>query len=619
MFNIEEQLKKLPEKPGVYLMKDKKQNIIYVGKSKKLKDRVTSYFRGFNSLAPKVQTMVINIAEFEYIITDTEMEALILEQTLIKKYKPRFNILLKDDKQYPYIKVTINEDYPRVFLTRRVIKDKSKYFGPYTNVYAVKNILEIIHKVYPIRKCNKKLKKTGDRVCLNFHINTCLGPCSGNVNKDEYMKYILEIIEIFNGKYEILSDIIEKKMLNYAEKLNFEKAAEYRDLLSEISELKEKQKVVISKNINQDVFSVYSLSNKIIIMYFYIRGGKITGREKIVLEDTEGMKESEVLSKFLFQYYSSIKFYPKEILLPYRVDDMELLNNYLNNKSNSKINIIIPVKGDKKKLMNLVYENAKEYLDKFEENINLEIRKKKKIKRELEEILNIENIYRIEAYDISNIYGVYSVASMVVYEDFEKKRMDYRRFKINTIEGANDYGSMQEVLFRRFEKGINERNSIENNYGSSKDKFIIFPDVLLIDGGKGHVNAVKEILNALKLSIPVVGMVKNDYHQTEKLYYEGEFYNIKDKRELYRFIYSVQEEVHRFAINYHKSLRSKGMLESVLEEINGIGKVRRIELLKKFKSIDNIKKASVKEISKINGITEEMAKKIKLYLKSIDL
>ncbi|BEP28463.1 excinuclease ABC subunit UvrC [Helicovermis profundi] len=617
MFDIKEQLKKLPDKPGVYLMKDKRNNIIYVGKSKCLKNRVSSYFRGFNSHAPKVQTMVVNIEEFEYIITDTEMEALILEQTLIKKYKPRFNIALKDDKQYPYVKITIKEDYPRVFVTRRVTKDKSLYFGPYTNVYALNQMMEIIHKVYPIRKCNKKLKKSGERPCLNFHIKQCIGPCTGNANKEEYDKYIREISEIFSGKYELLFEIIKSKMTSYAEKLNFEKAAEYRDIMNSMRLLSEKQKAVSPVDINQDVFGLYSLKDKTCIMCFFVRGGKIIGREKFVIEETHRIKKETILSKFVFQYYSGVQLVPKEILLPFKLEDGELFSQWINNKTKTKVNVIIPQKGEKKKLINMVVNNAIEYLDKFEDSINIKLNNNKKINDDLKEILNTDNVFRIESYDISNMYGVYSVGSMVVYEGLEKKRTDYRRFKIKTIEGPNDYGSMQEILFRRFERGIEERKNIERNFSLNKDKFIIFPDLLLIDGGKGHVNAVLEILSALKLNIPVIGMVKNDKHQTEKLYYNNNYYNLKEKKELYKFIYGVQEEVHRFAINYHRNLRSKEMTQSILEEIDGIGKIKRMELLKEFKSIENIKNAKISELRKVSGITEILAKKINEYFNTI--
>lgn len=618
MFDINEQLKKLPERPGVYLMKDKNGNIIYVGKSKLLKNRVTSYFRGFNSHAPKVQTMVVNIKEFEYIVTDTEMEALILEQTLIKKYQPRFNIALKDDKQYPYIKVTIGEDFPRVFMTRKIYKDKNLYFGPYTNVYAVKKALESIHKVYPIRKCNKKLKKSGDRPCLNFHIKQCIGPCKGDVNKEVYRAYIDEIILILKGKQESFVNLLETKMKEEAMNLNFEKAAEYRDLIGGMKSLTEKQKVISTPDVNQDIIGLYSYEDRTCIMIFYVRDGKIFGRDQYIIEDTKDIKQSDLVYDFMAQYYSGVEKIPKDILVSTAPTDNELIEEWLNIRANHKVNMILPKIGEKKKLVKMVTDNAKEYLTNFETKIDDDLKKKNDIKKMLEDKLGLDDIYRIEAYDISNIYGVFSVGSMVVYENYKKKSSDYRRFKVKTIEGSNDYGSMQEVLFRRFSRGIEEREKYEKNGMNLDQKFNLFPDVLFIDGGVGHVNSVLDILNALKLYIPVVGMVKDDKHRTDKLYYDGDFIEIKDTPELYRFVYAVQEEVHRFAIDHHKSLRTKGMTSSILDDIDGVGAVRRKNLMMKFKTIEKIKNASIEELVDTDGINESVAKKIVEYFKMVD-
>jgi len=618
MFDIKEQLKKLPERPGVYLMKDKNGNIIYVGKSKLLKNRVTSYFRGFNSHAPKVQTMVVNIKEFEYIVTDTEMEALILEQTLIKKYQPRFNIALKDDKQYPYIKVTIGEDFPRVFMTRKIYKDKNLYFGPYTNVYAVKKALESIHKVYPIRKCNKNLKKSGDRPCLNFHIKQCIGPCKGDVNKEAYREYIDEIILILKGKQESFVNFLETKMKEEAMKLNFEKAAEYRDLIVGMKSLTEKQKVISTPDVNQDVIGLYSYEDRTCIMIFYVRDGKIFGRDQYIIEDTKDVEQSDLVYDFMAQYYSGVEKIPKDILVSTTPTDNELIEEWLNIRANHKVNMIVPKIGEKKKLIEMVTDNAKEYLTNFETKIDDDLKKKNDIKKMLEDKLRIDDIYRIEAYDISNIYGVFSVGSMVVYENYKKKSSDYRRFKVKTIEGSNDYGSMQEVLFRRFSRGIEEREKYEKNGMNLDQKFNLFPDVLFIDGGVGHVNSVLDILNALKLYIPVVGMVKDDKHRTDRLYYDGDFIEIKDTPELYRFVYGVQEEVHRFAIDHHRYLRTKGMTSSILDDIDGVGAVRRKNLMMKFKTIEKIKNASIEELVEIDGINESVAKKIVAYFKIVE-
>lgn len=611
--NIKEQLKKLPEKPGVYLMKDKNHHIIYVGKSKNLKNRVSSYFRGFNSHAAKVQTMVVNITEFDYIITDTEMEALILEANLIKKHQPRFNILLRDDKTYPYIKVTLNEKFPRVIKTRRLLKDKAKYFGPYTDVDAVNKTIDTINRVYPIRKCNKNLEKNTERPCLNYHIGKCLGPCKGDVHHEEYMEAIDEILQILNGKYDKLIPKIEEKMKHAAEILNFEKAAMYRNQLEAISRLQIKQRVVTTSDVNQDIISWAREMGQTCIMLFFVRNGKLLGNEKFILEDTETETISKILSSFLIQHYSGTAFIPKEVILSDVPDDQQLIEDWLSHKADYKVKVIIPQRGEKKKVAELVKKNAQEYIDKFKEQIEVDKYKRQLIKNGLEEILQTGSpIRRIEAYDISNIYGVLSVGSMVVFEQGKKKRSDYRRFKVKTIEGANDYGSMMEILFRRFKRGIEEQEELKKT-GVDKGRFSVFPDLLLIDGGKGHVNSVLDVLKALGLNIPVAGMVKDDKHRTDRLYYEGEMLNIKQNHEVYRYIASIQEEVHRFAIEYHRTLRNKQMTYSVLDDIPGIGKTRRTNLMKYFKSIDAIRQATVEELLEVDGINKKVAETIHDY------
>lgn len=611
--NIKEQLKKLPEKPGVYLMKDKNHHIIYVGKSKNLKNRVSSYFRGFNSHAAKVQTMVVNITEFEYIITDTEMEALILEANLIKKHQPRFNILLRDDKTYPYIKVTINEKFPRVVKTRRLLKDKAKYFGPYTDVDAVNKTIDTINRVYPIRKCSRNLEKNNERPCLNFHIGQCLGPCKGDVHHDEYLEVIDEIIQFLSGKYETLIPNIENKMKAAAEILNFEKAAMYRNQLEAIQRLQVKQKVVTTSDVNQDIISWARGMDQTCIMLFFVRNGKLLGNEKFILEDTESDTIGEILSSFLIQHYSGTPFIPKEVILSDPSDDMQLIEDWMSQKSDYRVKLLVPQRGEKKKVANMVKKNAEEYIEKFKEQIEVDKYKRKLIRDDLEDLLQTgKPIRRIEAYDISNIYGVLSVGSMVVYEDGKKKRSDYRRFKVKTIEGANDYGSMMEILFRRFRRGLEELEEMKKT-GVDNGRFSVFPDLLLIDGGKGHVNSVLEVLNALKIDIPVAGMVKDDKHKTDRLYYNGHMVNIKSKQEVYRYVASIQEEVHRFAIEYHRSLRNKQMTYSVLDDIPGIGKTRRTNLMKHFKSIDNIRQATVEELLEVSGINQKVAEAIHDY------
>lgn len=607
--DIKKQLKTLPEKPGVYIMKDKYGNVIYVGKSKKLKDRVTSYFRGFNSHSPKTQAMVTNIHEFDYIITDTEVEALILEANLIKKYMPRFNVMLKDDRHYPFIRITVKEKYPRVFMTRTVVKDGSRYFGPYTSAEAVKQTLNVIHKVFPIRKCNKNLELKGQRHCLNYHIGKCLGPCASDVPVSVYDALVQEIIRFLSGdSNKLLKDLAEKMMMS-AEALEYEKAAEYRNQISSIKELNTKQKVMSDKDIDQDVVALACDEDYACFMTFFIRGGKLLGRDERIIENIEGLDQQALLSAFIKQHYVTAEFLPKEIIIQSLYDDYGLIEGYLSQRKGVKVKVIIPKKGEKLKLLRMAEANAFEYLSKFKERIDKEVYERKVIQSALEEIVG-EDIYRIESFDISNISGVFTVASMVVYENFKKKKTDYRRFKIKTIVGQDDYGSMDEVITRRFRHGLEDIEKIKEFGLTGKEKFAVFPDLLLIDGGKGQVNVAKNVLAKLGLNIPVAGMVKNNYHITEKLYFEGEMYSIKDNQVLYSFLGKVQEEVHRFAIEYHKTLRKAGMVYSVLEEISGVGKKRRIALIKKFKSIERIKDATIDELLAVDGVSLNIAENI---------
>lgn len=607
--HIKKQLKTLPEKPGVYIMKDKYGNVIYVGKSKKLKDRVTSYFRGFNSHSPKTQTMVTNVHEFDYIITDTEMEALILEANLIKKYMPRFNIMLKDDKQYPFIRITIKEKYPRVFMTRNVVKDGSRYFGPYTSAEAVKQTLNVIHKVFPIRKCNKNLEIKGQRHCLNYHIGKCLGPCASDVPLEDYNALIQEIIRFLSGDSDKLLKALTEKMTTAAQELEFEKAAEYRNQISSIKELNTRQKIVSNKDIDQDIVALACDDEYVCFMTFFIRAGKLLGRDERIIENVEGLNQEALLSAFIKQHYVTAEFLPQEIIIQTLYNDRAIIESYLSDRKGKKVKFIIPQKGEKLKLLRMAEANAFEYLSKFKERIDKEVYERKAIQSALEEIIG-EEVYRIESFDISNISGVFTVASMVVYENFKKKKTDYRRFKIKSIIGQNDYGAMEEVITRRFKHGLEDIEKIKASGLTGKEKFAVFPDLLLIDGGKGQVNVAKSVLQRLGLNIPVAGMVKNDYHITEKLYFEGDMYTIKDNQILYSFLGKVQEEVHRFAIDYHKTLRKAGMVYSVLEDIPGVGKKRRVALIKAFKSIERIKIATIEELVAVDGLSESVAKNI---------
>jgi excinuclease ABC subunit C len=638
METIKAQVKKLPEKPGVYLMKDKWGNVIYVGKAKRLKQRVSSYFRALNSHAPKVRSMVAVVEEFEYILTDSEMEALILEQTLIKTYKPKFNILLRDDKQYPYIKVTVDEAFPRLVMTRQLSRDKARYFGPYTSAEAVRKTIEALQEIYPIRKCNRRLEKREERPCLNFHIRKCLGPCQGNVHQAAYQEMIEDILKFLGGKTEGLREKLSLGMKAAAEALEFEKAAELRNQLAAIDQLMERQKVVYESDVSQDVIGSWTTETRACIMIFTVRGGKMMGKEEYVFEE-EYLQDAEALmDDFILQYYANVTEFPREIVVERLPEDAALIEAFLSKKARFKIRMTAPQRGDKIKLLDLVRENAREYLEKFEERILREREKSDAIELALRDMLGIKGrIRRIEAYDISNIYGVLSVGSMVVFEDSKKKPRDYRRFRVKTVEGSDDYASMQEILFRRFRRGLEEQGTLDtlmaqsgqvaeaevgtnaeinaNNYGSGIQgaKFSHFPDLVLIDGGKGHVHAVLEVMNALGLDLEVAGLVKDDYHRTDQLYYRGNFYPIKTQPDLYRFLAGIQEEVHRFALEYHKTLRSKTMTQSLLNEIEGVGEKRRQRLMQHFKSIDKIREASVEELVEVEGMNRKTAEKVFAY------
>ncbi|WP_432665942.1 excinuclease ABC subunit UvrC [Wukongibacter baidiensis] len=617
MFDIKEQLKKLPEKPGVYIMKDEMEDIIYIGKSKSLKKRVSQYFRSQKSHLPKVQAMVKCIKEFEYIITDTEVEALILEANLIKKHKPRYNIALKDDKNYPYIKVTIKDKYPRVLKTRKIIKDNAKYFGPYINVDAVNKTLQIIEELFPLRKCNRNLETNKDRPCLNYHIKKCLGPCNKGITHNEYMELVDQILLLLGGKHDILVNKLEEKMLEASQQLDFERAAKYRDSIGALNNLMERQKIISTSDANQDYISMARSNDRTCMMIFFVRNGKLIGREQHVLEGTEDVERKEILTTFVKQFYSGSAFIPKEILVDEGIEDEELIESWLTQKRGNKVTVKMPLKGEKKKLVELVHKNAVEYLVKFEQKINSERDYSETVLNELKELLSLDKVpKRIEAYDISNIYGVFSVGSMVVFENGKPLNSAYRRFKIRTIEGPNDYGSMQEVLFRRFKRGIEEKEALEKQGMSDiEGKFSFFPDLILADGGKGQVSAVKDVLTALGVNIPVAGMVKDDKHRTKGITFEGREI-VLDKRSLgFRLIAKIQDEVHRFAITYHKTLRDKSLIQSVLDDITGIGKKRKSELLKHFGSIERIRKASIDELKDVEGMNEKIANTVYEFFK----
>ena len=604
MFDIQEQLKKLPAEPGVYLMKDENDKIIYVGKAISLKNRVRQYFQSSKNHSSKVKSMVKNIKSFEYIITDSELEALILECNLIKKYRPKYNVLLRDDKTYPYIKVTVNEDYPRVLKVRKVLRDKAKYFGPYTNVEAVNDTLEVIRNIYPIRTCNidiDKAIKNNMRPCLNYHIKRCVGPCTGNVSKEEYNKMIEEILLFLSGKEEKLIEILKEKMNKCSMEFNFEEAAIYRDKIINLQDMMQKQKIDVSTDdVNQDVIAMAYNDEEACVQSFFIRHGKIVGREHFILEGTKDSTKEAILSSFVKQFYMKAEYIPKEIIIESEIEDQVVLEEWLSNIKGQKVFIRVPQKGDKKSLIAMVKKNAMEYLDKFS---NLNKRKYEKSEGaliELSEVLGLEEVpRRIESYDISNIQGVDSIGVMVVFTNGLKDKKEYRRYKIKTVEGPNDYDSMAEILERRLQKGE-------------------FPDLILLDGGKGQVSAVKKVFDKYGVNIPLWGMYKDDKHRTKGLICATKEIELDRTSNLYRFVASIQEEVHNYAISYHRSLRNKSLTKSTLDEIPGVGEKRKKALLSHFKNMEEIKGASVEELSNVEGLNKSVAENIYNYFRKGD-
>lgn len=615
MFDIKEQLKTVPEHPGIYIMKDDQGQILYIGKSKSLKKRVTSYFQNFGRHPLRIQTMVANVREFEYILTDTEMEALILEANLIKRHKPRFNVLLKDDKAYPYIKVTVQEDFPRVLKTRQVLKDKARYFGPYTSAGMVDRTIEIIQKLFPIRKCSRDMRRIAERPCLNYHIHQCLGPCRGDVHKEAYRIHVDNILRFLSGHTEELVTDLERQMHEAAAAYDFERAAELRDSIQALGSLRERQKMVSSSEGDQDVIHYAQGDTQTCMMIFFIRGGHLIGREQYLLEDTADVPPGELIGTFIQQFYSGTAFIPGEILIPDPIEDQDVLEAWLRELRGARVRLAVPERGEKKKLVGLVGTNAREYLEKFQEKLIREDAAGRRHITALQELLQLpEPPGRIEAYDISNLTGLHAVGSMVVYENGRRKNSDYRRFKIRTVEGPNDVGSMQEVLFRRFQRGIGEQQA---GPGKPEAGFSRFPDLILIDGGKGQVHAVIDVLKALGLDhLPVAGMVKDDRHRTRELYYQGAMVDL-GRDDTYRFVAGIQEEVHRFAILYHRNLRGKAANLSGLDEISGIGSTRRNALLAHFKHMEAIRAASVDELAAAPGMNRRAAQKVYEYFRMV--
>ena len=616
MFDFEYHIKNLPDKPGVYLMKNSLGEVIYVGKAKVLKNRVKSYFQNSKNHSEKVRVMVKNIAEFEYIVTDSEMEALILECNLIKKYSPKYNILLKDDKFYPFIKITIKDDFPRVFVTRNFAKDGSKYFGPYTNGAAVYETINLIYKIFPLRTCKLAIIENGEpvRPCLNYHIKKCFGPCGGNIGKEEYGKMISDIIDILSGKETYVTKMLKTEMENAAENLEFEKAASLRDKILAIEAIVEKQKIFKTMEGDEDFINIDQDEKDSCIQVFFSRDGKILGREHFIFENTANESIAEILEEFIASFYGGTAKVPKTIYVP-EVNEVELMEEYLTIKRGSKVWLKVPQKGQKKDMLEMVKNNAKITLEKFKDKYLKDKEINKITLQELQDLLDLDEWpARIEAYDISNIQGVDSVGTMVVFEEGRSKNSDYRRFKIKTVKGANDYDSMREILTRRFNHGLQEIKAIQDrNLKLSAGKFSNFPDLIMMDGGKGQVNIALEVLESLNINIPVCGLVKDDKHQTRGIVYNNKELIINRSSNLMQLIRRIQDEVHRFAITYHRSLRDKRTLHSILDDIPNVGEKRRRALLMKFGSVDNIKKATVEELLEVPSIDKKSAESIYIY------
>ena len=610
MFDIQEELKKLPAKPGVYIMHDVHDDIIYVGKAIILKNRVRQYFQSSRNHTPKIRQMVSHVARFEYIITDSELEALVLECNLIKEHRPKYNTMLKDDKTYPYIKVTVGEAFPRIMLVRSMKKDKAKYFGPYTSSQSVRDIIDLSQKIYKIRSCNRSLpKETGnDRPCLYYHMGQCQAPCQGYISQEEYHENVRQMLHFLGVNFEPVIQMLTDKMYAASEKMDFEKAASYRDLLNSVKQIDQKQKITSSEMDDKDVIAFARDKDEAVVQVFFVRHGRLIGREHFYVSGVANDTESQVLTAFVKQYYASSPFVPSTLMLQYPLDDREVILEWLSGRKGHKVREVVPQRGQKERLVELAAENARNVLTKDREKIRLEEARTTGAVRDLAEMLGLPaGIRRMEAFDISNISGVETVGSMIVYENGKPKRNAYRKFKIRTVKGQDDYRCMEEVLTRRFQHGLEETVSGEEG------KFSDFPDVLMMDGGKGQVNVALKVLNQLHLKIPVCGMVKDDHHRTRGLYYQQVELPIDTHSEMFKLITRMQDEAHRFAIEYHRQLRSKTQVRSVLDEIPGIGPARRKALMKYFGSIEKIREADEEELMKAESMNAGSARAVYAY------
>ncbi len=606
-FDIQEELKKLPGKPGVYLMHDEKDEIIYVGKAISLKNRVRQYFQSSRGKSVKIEQMVTHITRFEYIVTDSELEALVLECNLIKEHRPKYNTMLMDDKAYPFIKVSVDEPFPRIMMARRMVKDKAKYFGPYTSAGAVKDTIELIRKLYKVRSCNRRLPRdTGkERPCLNYHIHQCDAPCQGYVSQETYRKSIDEVLRFLGGNYEVILKELEEKMMKASEDLEFEKAIEYRELLGSVKKIAQKQKITDTAGNDRDILAAATDKEDAVVQVFFIRGGRLIGRDHFYLKLSGDETTGEIISSFIKQFYAGTPYIPAELMTQTEIEDGEVLEEWLSQKRGHRVHIRVPKKGTKEKLVELAEKNAALVLSKDRERLKREEGRTIGAVKEIARLLGLEHLNRMEAYDISNISGFASVGSMVVYEKGKPKRNDYRKFRIKSVQGPDDYASMKEVLTRRFRHGLEEREE-----GKETGSFTAFPDLILMDGGKGQVGIALQVLDELHLNIPVCGMVKDDSHRTRGLYYNNKELPIDRNSEGFKLITRIQDEAHRFAIEFHRKLRSKEQVHSVLDDIPGVGPARRKDLMKHFASLDEIRQADVEDLKKLPSMNEKSAQEV---------
>ena len=607
MFHFEEELKKLPAKPGVYIMHDKDDAIIYVGKAVSLKNRVRQYFQSSRNKGVKIEQMVTHIARFEYIVTDSELEALVLECNLIKEHRPKYNTMLMDDKTYPYIKVTVGEDFPRVLFSRRLKKDKAKYYGPYTSAGAVKDTIDLIHKLYQIRTCSRSLPRDigKERPCLNYHIHQCAAPCQGYITKEQYAENVGKALEFLNGNYSPLLKELEEKMKAASDAMEFEKAIEYRELLGSVKQIAQKQKITNSDMEDKDIIALAVDGGDAVVQVFFVRDGRLIGRDHFYLKTTEGEPEKEILGSFIKQFYAGTPYIPRELMIQEAVDDQELIEQWLTARKGHRVYLRVPKIGSKEKLVELARKNAAMVLSQDKERIKREEGRTIGAMKEIAALLGLPDIGRVEAFDISNTNGFESVGSMVVYEKGKPKRNDYRKFKIKGVQGADDYASMEEVLTRRFTHGLKEQEE-----GKELGGFTAFPDLILMDGGKGQVNIALQVLENLGLAIPVCGMVKDDNHRTRGLYYQNEELPIDRNSECFKLITRIQDEAHRFAITFHRKLRSQSQVHSILDDIPGVGPARRKDLMRHFENIEAIRNATVEELKELPSMNEKAAQDV---------